>query len=125
MITVLVGENREKLKEMLFERINRPGNTAIGVVKQGDVIKLFERDSLKDMVELKDKIIELGDALLRDKEGILHRAVLEKVEKLLIEHILERVDGNQLRAARILGINRNTMHTKIRKLGIDPNRYKE
>jgi DNA-binding protein Fis len=124
MITVLVGENREKLKEMLFERINRPGNTAIGIVKQGDVIKLFERDSLKDIVELKDKIIELGDALLRDKEGILHRAVLEKVEKLLVEYVLERVDGNQLRAARILGINRNTMHGKIKKLGINPNQYK-
>ncbi|MEW6381230.1 MAG: helix-turn-helix domain-containing protein [bacterium] len=48
----------------------------------------------------------------------LYRFVIEAAEKPLIEHVLMRVEGNQLRAARILGINRNTLRSKIRKLGI-------
>ncbi|MBU0959440.1 MAG: helix-turn-helix domain-containing protein, partial [Nanoarchaeota archaeon] len=38
------------------------------------------------------------------------------IEKPLIENILYRTEGNQLKAAKILGINRNTLHTKIKKL---------
>ena len=42
----------------------------------------------------------------------------------MIEYVLAQTEGNQLKAARILGINRNTMRTKIRKLSIDTNRWK-
>jgi len=76
------------------------------------------------MITLKDKIVELGEFLYRDKQGRLYRAMLELMEKPLLEHILERTFGNQLKAAKILGINRNTMRAKIKKLGIDPNRWK-
>ncbi len=48
----------------------------------------------------------------------LHGAILEKVEKPLIELILERTRGNQVRAARILGINRNTLFKKMKMMGI-------
>ena len=41
------------------------------------------------------------------------------VEKPLIEVVLERVGGNQLHAARMLGINRNTLRKKITDLDID------
>jgi two-component system nitrogen regulation response regulator GlnG len=50
--------------------------------------------------------------------------VLEAIEKPLIEQTLERTEGNQLKAARILGINRNTMRAKIKKLGIDAEKFK-
>jgi two-component system nitrogen regulation response regulator GlnG len=40
------------------------------------------------------------------------------VERPLLEFILERTSGNQLRAAQILGINRNTLRKKITMLGI-------
>ena len=45
--------------------------------------------------------------------------VIEAIEKPLIEHILHRTEGNKLRAAKILGIDRNTIRAKIKKLGID------
>jgi len=70
------------------------------------------------------KIVELDDALYKEKQGVLYKYVLETVEKPLIEHALERTYGNQLKAAKILGINRNTMRAKIKKLGIDPNKWK-
>lgn len=43
----------------------------------------------------------------------LHKLVLEQVEKPLIELALESHRGNQVRAARMLGINRNTLKKKI------------
>jgi len=70
------------------------------------------------------KILELDDSLYKEKQGILYRYILEIVEKPLIEHALERTYGNQLKAAKILGINRNTIRSKIKKLGIDSNKWK-
>jgi two-component system nitrogen regulation response regulator GlnG len=61
----------------------------------------------------------------KNKQGTLYRSIIASLEKQLIEHILERAEGNQLRAARILGINRNTIRSKIRRLGINPGAYKQ
>lgn len=49
----------------------------------------------------------------------LFARVMGEVEKPLIENVLRYVRGNQLRAAEVLGINRNTLRKKIRDLGID------
>jgi len=73
---------------------------------------------------LDKKIVELDDSLYKEKQGIVYKYVLEAIEKPLIEHALERTYGNQLKAAKVLGINRNTMRSKIKKLGIDPNKWK-
>lgn len=58
------------------------------------------------------------------KNGNLYKTFLERYEKPLIENILEQTDGNQLKAAKILGINRNTMRSRIRKLRINIERWK-
>jgi len=70
------------------------------------------------------KNLEFDESLYKEKQGILYKYVLEIIEKPLIERVLERTFGNQLKAAKILGINRNTIRTKIRKLGINPSRWK-
>jgi two-component system nitrogen regulation response regulator GlnG len=46
--------------------------------------------------------------------------IVKNIERPLIELVLERTHGNQLRAAAILGINRNTLHKKITQLNISP-----
>jgi two-component system nitrogen regulation response regulator GlnG len=48
--------------------------------------------------------------------------VIERVERPLIELTLERTNGNQLHAAAILGINRNTLRKKITTLKISVRR---
>jgi len=48
--------------------------------------------------------------------------VISQVEKPLIEHVLRYVRCNQVRAASILGINRNTLRKKIQALDIDLNK---
>lgn len=51
----------------------------------------------------------------------MYEKVITQVEKPLIEHVLRYVRCNQVRAANILGINRNTLRKKIQTLNIDLN----
>ncbi len=48
----------------------------------------------------------------------LHARILREVEFPLIVATLEMTRGNQVKAAEILGINRNTLRKRIRELGI-------
>jgi two-component system, NtrC family, nitrogen regulation response regulator GlnG len=42
------------------------------------------------------------------------------VERPLLRAAMLAVRGNQIRAAKLLGINRNTLRKKLGDLGIDP-----
>ncbi len=48
----------------------------------------------------------------------LHSNLLDKIEKCLIRQALAETKGNQLQAARILGISRNTLRQRIEKYGL-------
>lgn len=56
------------------------------------------------------------------ENGDVYAMVLEQVERPLIRFVLEKTRGNQVRAADILGINRNTLRKKITELGIEVKR---
>ncbi len=49
----------------------------------------------------------------------LYERVLREVETPLIELSLAATRGNQIKAAELLGLNRNTLRKKIRELGIE------
>jgi len=53
-------------------------------------------------------------------DGTLYDRIIGEVERPLIEALLARHGQNQLRAARALGINRNTLRKRLDTLGIDP-----
>lgn len=57
------------------------------------------------------------------RPGYYHSAI-EAMERSLIEETLERTFGNQLKAAKLLDINRNTLRNKIKKFGIEVGRWK-
>ncbi len=124
MITILITEDELKAKEALAKMLEQEGYTLSANTSQEDVIRVVKKDCIRDLAFIKDKVIELGNSLFNEKKGILYKSVLEAIEKPLLEQALERCEGNQLKAARILGINRNTMRAKIKKLGIDVSRWK-
>lgn len=51
-------------------------------------------------------------------ESGLHDRVLAEVERPLIQLALQATKGNQIKAAAVLGINRNTLRKKIQVLGV-------
>ncbi len=52
--------------------------------------------------------------------GRLYRSIMARVEQPLLRHALELCGGNQLKAAKLLGINRNTLRKRLRLLGLLP-----
>lgn len=52
--------------------------------------------------------------------GTLYDAALAAFERPLFLHALARTGGNQLRAAQLLGINRNTLRKRLSELEIHP-----
>jgi Fis family transcriptional regulator, factor for inversion stimulation protein len=51
--------------------------------------------------------------------GILLEEALTEFEKKFIKRVLEHAKGNQCRAAKILGIHRNTLSRKITQYHLD------
>ena len=74
---------------------------------------------------MKSELSKLEDYFLLSTRGEIYENVISLVEKELIEKALERTYGNQVMAARILGLNRNTLHSKILKLSVDIQRFKK
>jgi len=57
------------------------------------------------------------------EHGALYQDALGAFERPLIEYALGQTKGNQLRAAQLLGINRNTLRKRIVELDIHPGRF--
>ena len=53
--------------------------------------------------------------------GIRFDEAVGEFEKRFIKSVLDRAQGNQCRAARILGIHRNTLSRKIGEYKLDNN----
>jgi len=53
------------------------------------------------------------------REGQLYADAIAELERPLLAHALAETGGNQLRAARLLGINRNTLRKRLNDLDID------
>ena len=48
----------------------------------------------------------------------LYAMVLREIEEPLLRSVMEYTDGNQSRAAEVLGINRGTLRKKLRIYGL-------
>jgi Fis family transcriptional regulator len=54
-----------------------------------------------------------------EKPSDIYNMVVNCVEKPLLEVVMYHAQGNQTRAAELLGINRNTLRKKLLEHGID------
>ena len=94
-----------------------------GQSKQAGALPEVDSLSLEELIYHK-----LEDYFQRTK-GVdmdnLYSLVIERVERPLIELTLRKTRGNQIRAAQMLGINRNTLRKKISDLHINPKKDDE
>ena len=60
----------------------------------------------------------LGEFKGKKLPSNLHREVIDEVEKPLLENALKFTNGNQSKAAMMLGINRATLRTKMKRHGM-------
>lgn len=70
--------------------------------------------------EILERKVESALGNLSIKEGNLLKEITEIVERRLIGCVLEKVGRNQSAAARLLGINRNTLRKKLKDYGLTP-----
>ncbi|HCF95351.1 MAG TPA: DNA-binding response regulator, partial [Verrucomicrobia bacterium] len=65
------------------------------------------------------EIDEALELLFQAAEDQPHWALIPAAERLLIARALERTGGNQVRAAKLLGITRSTLRKRIEKYNIN------
>jgi two-component system, NtrC family, nitrogen regulation response regulator GlnG len=92
------------------------------VLSTGSVIEkkdLLIEESCFTMKEfLEEKLKRYLKDMTKAVNCNLYNTVLSEVEKALIDIVLKETNGNQLKTAKILGINRNTLRTKIKEYRI-------
>ena len=74
--------------------------------------------TLEEIIER--KLLECVRGLREHASANLYDLMIGLVEKPLLRAVLRETSGNQVRAAEILGINRNTLRKKLTEHGIDP-----
>ena len=63
-------------------------------------------------------VVRLVRELLAQGAGNVHYRVQAAVDRAVLDEVLEHVGGNQVEAADILGISRNTLRAKLRAAGL-------
>jgi DNA-binding protein Fis len=78
-----------------------------------------DRPALDDLARLMADLVRvLVDHLLVVGAGRVYRDASAVFERPLLAHVLSLTRGNQLRAARLLGVNRNTLRKRCAQLQI-------
>ena len=72
---------------------------------------------------LPDNIDTLLDQYFNDLDGdqptAIYEMVINTVEKPLLLYIMNKTQGNQSKAAKMLGVNRNTLRKKLKQYNLD------
>ena len=73
--------------------------------------------------ELSSTVRKVMKQYFKDLDGEkctgIYEMVVAAVEKPMLEVVMTQAEGNQTRAAELLGINRNTLRKKLEQHGID------
>lgn len=72
-----------------------------------------------ELTDINSMLVKRGLQDLNPADGNLHAKLVESLERELIHQVLIACGGTQTKAAAMLGINRNTLHKKIRELELD------
>jgi two-component system response regulator AtoC len=143
VVALTVPPLRERLSDIpalvdyFLRKINRELDTGASKLQSGVLRRLEEHPWTGNVRELENVLVEAlirapgNVVLLEEIENILRSqgygaaagsgaTALPSVEREHIRDILERVEWNRTRAARLLGISLPTLRSKIHKYGLAP-----
>lgn len=114
--------NLAELRDVIRRAALRARGTAIDLGDIEAVLPpLHERVPLEEL-SLEDVVRAKLRGLLMRLEGYpiddLYEQVLDRIERPLLAEVLQRTSGNQIKAAEMLGINRNTLRAKLLQRGL-------
>ncbi len=121
-IPLLVDHFARKFSREMGKKITRVSPAAMNALQQynwpGNVRELENAVERAMVVALEPELRE-QDFTLRSRNGTSLGDVrsLEEVERMHILRVLEECSGNQTHAAEVLGIDRVTLHHKLKKYG--------
>ena len=108
-----IGEDPERLHGRPI-----PPGLPVDVVRPTGIAR--DPDSKRNNVEkiMATALPSLTDYLIAERPGRVYREIIAIMERPLFVHVLALTDGNQRRAAHLLGLNRNTFHSRCRRYGL-------
>jgi two-component system nitrogen regulation response regulator GlnG len=138
LVTAVSGEARAKLQAydwpgnvrelentVLRAALLAPGNTiraddiSLARGASAAAASVTESDAAESFAALiRRRVAQYLDKSNGEEPRGLYQRLVTEIERPLIEQAMRRADGNQVRAARILGLNRNTLRKKLLDLGI-------
>jgi two-component system nitrogen regulation response regulator GlnG len=95
-----------------------PEHLPIGPISSSPAPAVAADATLEEVIER--KMHECVRGLRGHTSANLHGLMVGLVEKPLLRAVMRETKGNQVRAAQLLGINRNTLRKKLKDHGIDP-----
>jgi two-component system nitrogen regulation response regulator GlnG len=131
-----LGKNAEGISPEALDILRRyswPGNVrelqsvlkqgllqATGAVLVPDFLpaSVLKPEPRAGTLETPGSLEQFIDEKLRNGTENLYDEILHRMEKVLLTRVLQHTAGNQVQAAKILGITRGSLRTKIRDLGI-------
>jgi len=116
--------NEEEIKQKIIDLLKGQSEIVLGIEKKQTIVKVFKGKEINQLILLEEKINELIEEIFSENKGRLYREVIKRIDKPLIEYVFKYTEGNKFKSAKILGVNRNTLEAKIRRLGISALRYK-
>ncbi|MEW4466991.1 nitrogen regulation protein NR(I) [Parasphingorhabdus sp. JC815] len=116
--------NIRELKNLIYRlvvtaREETLSETAIKQILQNPHDDVIDQNGETDFATHVKSMV--GKLLINAKDdNRLYIRALEEFERPMLEEVLRRASGNQIRAATMLGINRNTLRKKLTEYAIDP-----
>jgi DNA-binding protein Fis len=80
---------------------------------------LMDQESPRDASVMIEEMLDRQLSLVDPQAGDLFERIVLEVERQLITHVFDECERVKTRAAARLGIDRNTLHKKLRKYNLD------
>lgn len=115
--------NVRELRNVIYRLALMARDDTIDAASVEDIVGAEKAPGVGDTRDTFEIAVENWLAANNPSEGAVYHSALAAFEKPLMEHALNETGGNQVRAAQLLGINRNTLRKRLGELRIQAERF--